>query len=82
MKTEIFSSAIINRNKIRFLYGLSEVVMEPYYITREKTGKKVIYGRAYSSNEIKKFEYNKISNIKIIKGTRFSPIIPIISLAN
>ncbi len=82
MKTEIFSSAIINRNKIRFLYDLNEVIIEPYYITREKTGKKVIYGRAFSSNEIKKFEYNKISNIKIIKGRRFSPIIPIISLAN
>ena len=82
MKSEIFSSAINSRNTIRFLYGLNEVILEPYYITREKTGKKVIYGKTYNSNEIRKFEYNRISNIRIIKGTRFSPVIPIISLAN
>jgi len=81
MKTEIFSSAIQNRNKIRFLYGLNEILLDPYYLSREKNGRKVIYGRAYNSNEIKKFEFQKIANIKVIMGRRFSPIIPIISKA-
>jgi len=79
MKTEIFSLAIYNRNKVSFLYGLNEVLLDPYYISREKNGKKVIYGRAFNSSEVKKFEYKKIANIKIIKGTKFSPIIPILS---
>lgn len=81
MKSEIFSTAICNRNKIRFLYGMNEVLLEPYYITREKSGKKVIYGRMCATSEIKKFEYNKIANIKILKNKRFSPIIPILARA-
>jgi hypothetical protein len=40
MKSQIFTSAIYNRNKIKFLYGLKEVTLEPYYITIEKSGKK------------------------------------------
>lgn len=78
MKTEIFSTAINNRNRIRFYYGLNEVHLEPYYITREKNGKKVIYGRMNNTNEVKKFEYNKIANIRVLKN-RFSPIIPLLA---
>jgi hypothetical protein len=74
MKTEIFSSAIYNRNKIKFLYGLNEIFLEPYYIMIEKSGRKVIYGRPINSNEVRKFEFNRIANIKII-NRRFSPII-------
>jgi hypothetical protein len=81
MKSEIFSSAITNRNKIRFLYGLSEVVLDPYYISMERSGKKVIYGKVLTSNEIKKFEYHRIANIKVLRNIRFSPVIPIISRA-
>lgn len=81
MKSEIFSSAITNRNKIRFLYGLSEIVLDPYYISRERSGKKVIYGKVLTSNEIKKFEYERIANIKVLRNIRFSPVIPIISRA-
>jgi hypothetical protein len=81
MKTEIFSLAIYNRNKVSFLYGLNEILLDPYYITREKNGKKVIYGRAFNQNEVKKFEYRKIANIRIIKNAKFSPIIPILSKA-
>lgn len=81
MKTELFSSAIMNRNRVRFLYQLNEVVLDPYYITREKNGKKVIYGRMNNSNEIKKFEYDRIANIRILKSRRFSPIIPLMSRA-
>jgi hypothetical protein len=79
MKTEIFSYAIHNRNQIRFLYGLNEILMEPYYISREKSGKKFIYGRISGSNEVKRFNYENIVNIKVLSRVKFSPIIPIIS---
>jgi hypothetical protein len=82
MKSQIFTSAIYNRNKIKFLYGLREVILEPYYITIERSGKKVIYGRLNNSHEVHKFEFNRIANIKVIKGIRFSPIIPINGLVN
>ncbi len=81
MKTEIFTSAIYNRNKIRFIYGLNEILLDPYYISRERNGKKVIYGRMFNSSEIRKFEYQKISNIKVLKNIRFTPIIPILAKA-
>jgi hypothetical protein len=81
MKTELFSSAISNRNRVSFLYQLNEVILDPYYITRERSGKKVIYGKMISSNEIKKFEYDRIVNIRILKSMRFSPIIPLMPKA-
>jgi hypothetical protein len=81
MKSEIFSKAIYNRNKISFLYGLNEIILDPYFIIKENNGKKVIYGRAFNSSEIKKFEYKKIANIKVHKNIKFSPIIPILSKA-
>lgn len=79
MKSEIFSFAIHNRNQVRFLYGLNEVLIEPYYISQEKTGKKFIYGRVSGSNEVKRFNYESIVNIKVLNRVKFSPIIPIIS---
>lgn len=78
MKTEIFIKAIRKRNNLRFLYGLQEILIEPYYITREKSGKKVIYGKLKTTNEIRKFEYDKIANIKVMESYKFSPVIPII----
>ena len=81
MKTDIFNSAITRRNKLRFLYGLSEIELEPYYISKNKTGKKVIYGRVNNSNEVKMFEYDRIFNIKVLHN-RFSPIIPILASLN
>ncbi len=82
MKSEIFSTAISGRNSIKFLYSLSEVTIDPYYISRGKNGKKVIYGKIRSSSEIKKFEFDKIVNIKIIGKNKFSPVIPILSSVN
>jgi len=81
MKTDIFIQAIRKRNNLRFLYGLQEVNLEPYYITKDRSGKKVIYGRLKNTNEIRKFEYDKIANIRIIESFRFSPRIPINSFA-
>jgi hypothetical protein len=82
MKSEIFNSAIVNRNRIKFFYEFKEVILEPYYITRNKHGKKVLYGRINSTNEIKMFEYDRIFNIKILKPYRFSPIIPLLYAVN
>ena len=35
MKTEIFSKAILNRNRIQILYEYEEKVFEPYYSTKD-----------------------------------------------
>ncbi len=80
MKSKIFSSAIANRSKVRFLYFLSEVILDPYYITIEKSGKKVIYGKILESSTIKKFELGRIANIKVLNNKKFTPVIPIISI--
>jgi hypothetical protein len=82
MKTDIFSAAIHNRNNLRFLYDLQEFLIEPYYITRERSGKKVIYGRLKKTNEVRKFDYEKIMNIRVLNNFRFSPVIPIIPQAS
>ena len=79
MKTELFKKAIIRRNRIRFIYNLDEIILEPYFVSLNKDGKKVIYGKVNSSNEIKMFEYEKIYNIKVLNSTKFYPIIPIIN---
>ncbi|MBK8945567.1 MAG: hypothetical protein IPM32_09895 [Ignavibacteriae bacterium] len=79
MKTEIFNSAINQRRRLKFLYNLNQVEVEPYYLSKNKSGNKVIYGRVNSSNEIKMFEFNKIFNIKILGKSKFSPIIPILN---
>lgn len=73
MKSQIFSDAINNRNQVRFLYGFDEVILEPYYILKDKSGKKFIYGRVNNSCEIKKFEYSLIANIRVFNNRRFSP---------
>lgn len=82
MKSEIFHEAIYQRNKIRFLYGMEQIEMEPYFVTTDKTGSKVIYGRPISSKQIRKFEFGRIANIKVLSTYKFSPIIPIISRVN
>jgi len=82
MKTEIFIQAIKKRNNLYFLYGIREINLEPYYVARNNAGDKVIYGRIRNTNEIRKFEYNKIANIRIIESFRFSPRIPINSFAS
>lgn len=77
MKTIYFTTAIFNRNRVKFLYGLNEVLLEPYYIGKNKNGEKTLYGRVNGVNEIRGFDYKKISNIKILGYEKFSPIIPI-----
>ncbi|MFN3872993.1 MAG: hypothetical protein ACK4R9_08325 [Ignavibacterium sp.] len=82
MKTEIFRDAIKNRNKIRFYYGLYEWVVEPYYIARDRNGNKVLYAKISSTNEVKKFDFRKMANIKVFNNYKFSPVIPIIPMAS
>ncbi len=77
MKSNIFFEAMVKRHKLQFVYGFDTVTLEPYYLSTTKKGKKVIYGRVNNSNEIRMFEYEKIVNIKVLKHTKFSPIIPI-----
>jgi len=78
MKTTIFNWAINNRYKLKFLYDLNEIVLEPYLISTNRSGKKVVYGRISNTKEIKVFEYDKIYNLKVLNRNRFSPIIPIL----
>ena len=40
MKTEIFSKAILNRNRIQILYEYEEKVFEPYYLSLDSNGEK------------------------------------------
>ncbi len=82
MKSLLFTSAIRNRNRVKFLYGFEEINLEPYYIAKNKNGKKVLYGKVSSTNEIKMYEYEKMSNIKIFSFEKFSPVIPIIPRYN
>jgi hypothetical protein len=82
MKSLLFTSAIRNRNRVKFLYGFEEINLEPYYIARNKKGKKVLYGKLSCTNEIKMYEYDKMCNIKIDSFGKFSPVIPIIQRFN
>jgi hypothetical protein len=82
MKSDLFLSAISKRKKVQFLYGIMEIIIDPYYITRNSVGKKIVYGKLNYSSEIRAFEYDKITNLKIIEYSQFSPIIPILPMAN
>lgn len=81
MKSEIFIKAIRNRNELRFYYGTEEFFVQPYYISSDRLGNKFLYGKIRGSNEIKKFDYKFISNIRVFSTHKFSPIIPIIPMA-
>lgn len=82
MKTDIFREAIKNRNKIRFYYGLYQWVVEPYYVAKDRNGNKVLYAKVSSINEVKKFDFKKMANIKVFDNYKFSPVIPIIPMAS
>jgi len=82
MKSNVFAAAISGRTKVSFNYGLKEMVIEPYYLSRDKDGRKVVYGKLNYSNEIRKFEYDKIYNLKVLQFNHFSPIIPILPIYN
>jgi len=78
MKSLLFSTAIINRLKVSFIFGSELISLEPYYISKNKKGEKVVFGRINNLNEIRVFEYNKIFNLRLLEQNRFSPLIPIL----
>ncbi len=80
MKSEILFNAINKRQKIKFVYEFLPMEIEPYYLSINKNGNKVVYGRTNASNRIQAFEFNKIFNIKVLSKSKFSPIIPILSI--
>lgn len=82
MKSFLFSNAINNRNRVKFLYNFEEIILEPYHISRNQKGKKVLYGKLNNSNQIRTFEFDRICNIKIFPFEKFSPVIPIIPSYN
>jgi hypothetical protein len=82
MKSEIFNSAIKSRKKLKFIYNLNQIELEPYLLSYNNSGRKVIYGRVNNTSNIQMFEFNKIFNIKILENSKFSPIIPILPILN
>lgn len=78
MKSDVFSFAISHRNQLRFHYDFDEVLLDPYYVSRDNIGKKVIYGRINNTSEIKKFDFDKIVNLRILDQNKFSPVIPLL----
>jgi len=83
MKTEdILKKAIYNRNKIEFDYNRRNFTLEPYYISKNKFGKTVIFGRVNNSHRIQSFESELIENIRLLDYEQFSPLIPILPQFN
>jgi hypothetical protein len=82
MKTELFTAAIKNRYRLRFLYDMEEITLEPYYLAKNKAGKKVLFGRVNNSLEVAMFDYKRIANIKTMSDSKFYPIIPILPIAS
>ena len=82
MKSEIFNSAIKDRKKLKFIYHLNQIELEPYFLAFNRFGEKVIYGRVNNTSKIRMFEFNKIFNIKVLENSKFSPIIPILPILN
>ncbi|MCF8417901.1 MAG: hypothetical protein K9G63_03390 [Melioribacteraceae bacterium] len=82
MKSDIFTSAIVNRKPVSFLYNMQEIVLEPYYVSTNSLGKKAIYGRINGTSQIKMFQYDRIFNLRVLNWHSFSPIIPIMHAAN
>ena len=81
-KSEIFEQAMKNRMKIRFYYDLREEVIYPYFIITEEDGTKAIYGKSKKDKKVKKYDYKRIVNIKLLPNEHFIPMIPISTLFN
>ncbi len=82
IKSEIFEQAITNRMKVRFYYNLNEEVLDPYFIFIEEDGTKALYGRSNLGRKMKKFDFEKIANIRILPSESFIPNIPLSPIYN
>ena len=78
MEQLLFLEAIKNRFKIKFFYNHSFIELDPYMVS-DYNGELYVYGKISSSNIVQKFEINQISELNILKGKKFSPIIPIMN---
>ena len=81
-KSDIFINAIKNRNEIQFIYNLRNILFHPYYISVDKLGHKILYGKVSNSQVIEKFEFKYMANIKVLNNKKFTPIIPIMSMVS
>lgn len=72
MKTIVFFEAIESRKRVSFFYDENKVEIEPYFLAEDRFGHKVVYGKIAGSDYVKKFEYARISNLRI-EPVRFAP---------
>ncbi|MBE2280569.1 MAG: hypothetical protein IAE91_09270 [Ignavibacteriaceae bacterium] len=82
MKTEKFLSAIHHRFRVKFYYSAQEFVVDPYLISFDKNGNKILYAKEKNSDVVKKFDYKGMCNLKVLTDERFVPAIPVIPVAN
>jgi hypothetical protein len=73
MKTEILSKAIKNRNKIKLYYAMKNLIIDPYILSIDKDGKKIMYGKVNDSDTVLKFEFKRIYNIRVLEDESFAP---------
>jgi hypothetical protein len=77
MKSDILTMAINRRSKVRFLYRMEEVIFDPYFILYEEDGSKAIYGKADTLQQLKKFDFRRIVNLKMLPLEHFNPDVPV-----
>lgn len=75
-KSEILSMAVREQVKVKFLYGLNEVVLDPYFILFEEDGTKAIYGKSSNEGDLRRYSCKKMANIRLLK-MHFNPVIPV-----
>lgn len=76
VKSEILSMAIKEQVKVRFLYGLNEIILDPYFILFEEDGTKAIYGMSAGGGDLRRYSCKKMANIKLLT-MHFQPIVPV-----
>ncbi len=81
-KSEIFAKAMANGMKVRFYYNLQEEVIYPYFIITEEDGTKALYGKSKEDKKVKKYDFKRIVNIRLLPNEHFIPLIPITTLFN
>ncbi|MBV6511175.1 MAG: hypothetical protein HRU80_06105 [Ignavibacteriales bacterium] len=76
MKSMIFSEAIEKRRKVNFFYDDLLIEIEPYFLAMDKFGHKVVYGKVTGTDAVRKFEFFKISNLRVLLQG-FAPALPL-----
>ncbi|MCC6549650.1 MAG: hypothetical protein IT279_06230 [Ignavibacteriaceae bacterium] len=76
MKSLIFSEAIEKRRKVTFFYDDAMIEIEPYFLAMDRFGHKVVYGKVSGTVSVRKFEFIKISNLRVLRKG-FAPALPL-----